>query len=308
MKIEIKGIYSTALINFFIKKGYDVINLSEKQRKRFGINSEGNPDVKVGDLKDKSGIYIKGNFDDNFIKLLKDSFWDSLFYKKPSKDNDNLYYINFGYNSKRILDELRNEIVPTIDGHHVYRRFLSRIVDFSEIIIKNHGRIIDERDFREFIYDSLRESIFISRYHRKALTGILLKYKEVIKDVKIIDDRLYLETVRKIYGQGIYDGLKIPKEEGDYVISKYMEGNWYFIMEYYNKEGKLKGRYININTPLEISRAIIYNDLAIDIIDINGEKRFEDLDELEMLYNTGIITEKIYNYIKEFSEDLIKKI
>jgi len=216
------------------------------------------------------------------------------------------YYINLGYNSKVILDEYRRRIVPTIKNHSLYRRDLSNILDFSEILLKYTKEDDIIRSIKEFIVKKLEQKGYIKRYHRKTLTGLLIEYTEVIKDVKLVEDRIYLETIRLVKSDGYYDGLNIKKEQGDYVIGKYLEGEWYFVMEYHNKNNELKGRYININTPLEITTKINYNDLAIDIIEVNGEVKVVDGEELEMVYNNGIISEKLYRKALEVVDRILK--
>nr|BAL58775.1 RNA-binding protein FAU-1, ribonuclease E [Candidatus Acetothermum autotrophicum] len=77
---------------------------------------------------------------------------------------------------------------------------------------------------------------------------------------------------REIRGTGVYDGLRIPKEPGDYAITEFRQGAWHYKTQYYSRAGALKGVYVNINTPIEIySDRVRYVDLEIDVVQRRGE-------------------------------------
>ena len=219
------------------------------------------------------------------------------------------YYINLGYQSKRILDEYRNKILPTLPNHHVYRKTLSDILDFSEILLEDVKADLLLKSVKKFIVKKLKERGYIRRYHRKVLTGLLLKYTEIIRDIKILEDnRIYLETLRLIKSDnGVYDGLQIKKEIGDYAITKYLEGEWYFVIEYYNKDNELKGKYININTPIEITMEILYNDLCIDVVEIGNERKIVDKEELDTSYKAGILSKRLYSKALDIATKLLNE-
>jgi len=369
MLIQVKGIYSTGLIKLLLEKGYELTKLSEKQKERFNIFREDEPDVIISDLKDKTGIRIIGKNLNKLIEDLKEIFWDSFFIKVYEKnikegkyvkilekglefeniseekkikilekalpliqnigilfkktcenaDIDEIineikellekpaekiekWYVILGYNSKKILDEYRGKVIKTIENHHVYRRVMSDIIDFSEILDCDVSKAI-----KKYIVEKIKEKGIIERYH-KMPNGKTLKYIEVVQDVKLIDNKIYLKTIRLIKPGGYYDGLKIPKEEGDYAITEYIEGNWYFVISYYNKEGKLKGRYININTPIEITQEYIYYlDLVLDVIEINNNRFVVDEEELENYKKSGILSERLSKKVKEIVEELLSK-
>jgi len=274
------------------------------------IKGEGGIEFKTSEEKKKEILEKLGNKILGLNITFKEACNDVSIEEIEREINDlqsiSKYYVNLGYNSKRILDDYRSKILPTIKNHHVYRRDLSNILDFSEILLRYVKEEDIVRSIKEFIVEKLKQRGYIKRYHRKTLTGLLIEYVEVIKDIKLIDDRIYLETIRLVKADGYYDGLNIKKEQGDYVISKYLEGEWYFVMEYYNKNNELRGKYININTPLEITTKVNYNDIAIDVVEVNGEIKVVDRDELETAYMQGIIPEKLYRKALEVVEGILK--
>lgn len=77
---------------------------------------------------------------------------------------------------------------------------------------------------------------------------------------------------REIKGTGLYDGLSILKEPGDYAVTTFHSGAWHYETRYYSRDGALKGIYVNINTPIEIyADRVRYVDLEIDVVRRPGE-------------------------------------
>jgi len=373
MKISVKGIYSTGLIQFLRENRYTLTKLSEKQKERFGICNEEDADIYIRDLKDKTGVSIVGKNVQPLIKNMKEEFWDSFYLKVSEKNlfegkyikiinrgiefetiseekriellqrvlpllnNIGVYfketceqvpieeiikefkellnkpynkiekwYVYFGYESKKRLDYYRKKVINTIENHHIYRRDLSDIVDFSEILLEEIDPKVINKNIKKYIIEKIKDREIVKRYHRKP-NGYLLKYIEFVKDIGLTNNnKIWIKTVRVPRPGGMYDGLNLPKEPGDYIITTYLEGSWYFTIEYYNKSGALKGRYINVNTPIEItSRYIQYLDLEIDVIETDNRKFIVDREELETYYNSGIISERLYCKALEISKVLL---
>ncbi len=81
-----------------------------------------------------------------------------------------------------------------------------------------------------------------------------------------------LTVRREIKSLGLYDGLDIPKEPGDYALTEFSCGAWHYETRYYARDGALKGVYVNINTPIEFyADRVRYVDLEIDVVQRPGE-------------------------------------
>ncbi len=368
MKIKVRGIYSTALTQLLLELGYQITQPSEKQRERFKIDSEEEPDVSIRDLKDLSGISILGNTEDLIDDLISE-LWDSVFIKvmeekikegkyfkivksgltfhdsiPESKKEEILkvlapyipqgygfivkkeaslaseeelkkdlestlnseekpfykWYVFFGKNSKQILDEYRRKVIPTMINHHTYRSGGLNVIDFSEKLIeKGVSPNLIEETIKEYFVQKLKDEGTVYVTHKK-IQGRDFTKVEVVSDVKISDGEIILKTIRPLKPGINYDGLNIPIEPGDYAMTTYIEGNWYFIREYYNSSGELKGKYINVNTPIEIvENKIRYIDLIVDVIELNGEKKVIDLEELRETLNNIRTNRKLLNKIEE---------
>ena len=305
MRATVKGIYSTGLINLLLKEGFELTRLSDVQKERFNIYSEEQPDISIRDLKDRSGISVFGEELESVINTFKKHLWDSLYIKKSNK----IFYVIFGGASKKYLDELRNEILPTIHNHHILRRDMSTIVDFSEILLnKELSNDILLRSIKEYIIKKVKDKGVIVKFHRK-LSGDWFSKVEVIENIKLEENnKLVINTIRVPIPNGNYDGLNKPIEPGDYIKTVYIEDNWFFPMYYYDKQHNLKGIYYNINTPIEITtKKICYIDLCVDVVYTDSVYRVIDKEELKDFYNLGYITKKLYNKSISLVKELNKE-
>lgn len=224
--------------------------------------------------------------------------------------------LNFSYASKKRLDEIRSQVLPTAIGHH-YMRALGRtanvILNFAERLIeKGYNRNeISKEMLISFLTSNFEigKRVYINHYtpdgKRIRLTpGIIININP--EELKI--------TVKRVFrrNEGIYNGIGAPKEKGDYAISSFKLGSMYYKSSYYNASGVLKGVYVNISTPLEFNwNSVEYVDLLIDVVkDYSGDVRILDMDELEKYTEEGLIPRKLSDeavYIaKEQAEELKK--
>jgi len=227
------------------------------------------------------------------------------------------YQVIFSLPDLLKLDEIRNSVVKTLKYHHLLKnmgREASYIVDVLE-----YGNSPEETG--EYVYKGILKvnweksggpSLLV---HRK-LTGEVYTMRGFPR--KVESDVIIIE--RFIKSQGMYDGLNVPKEPGDYVLTHVYLNRWWLRHEYYSSDGKLKGIYYNINTPPEVFPNMIrYIDLEVDVVLWpNGEYKIIDMEELESAHNMGIVTEfvienakkaikEIENNIKELEDSLLSQ-
>lgn len=149
--------------------------------------------------------------------------------------------------SKQALDRWRARLVPTEPGHHQHQVEQAR-----------HERI--------GALPAPGEAIVIEHVKTHSEQSVIMSGRVAESAPERISVR------REIRGQGIYDGLEIPKEPGDYAVSELCAGSWKYETRYYTHEGHLKGIYVNVNTPIEIySDCVRYVDLELDVVQRPGE-------------------------------------
>lgn len=300
MNVKIRGIYATALTKFFLKNKIPVVKPSEEIKERFkgerlfDIGEE--PSLEIFDRKDRQGVIVKG--EEEFIKelekLMKESFFDVIIRKMENGISE----LEFPFETKSILDRLRDEVIPTLKNHHRLRIIDSSYVDLIERVqLSFHPEKKEktsEEAERSLIWDKLKKGSIISLEHVKIDGRTFYLSEGEILEVDLKKRRLLLKRT-KYKGRGQYDGLKIKKEEGDYGLTEIKEGEWILKHSYFRKEGELIGEYYNINTPIEVyPDRIRYVDLEIDVVRWR-DGRVEILEEelLKESLRKGYLSERL---------------
>lgn len=181
------------------------------------------------------------------------------------RQGDCLYIVLFDSEAKRRLDEVRSSVVPTIRGHHALRA-------------QGLGKCLDLLDYAGAdVYERAAEYLArsdVAILHVKpwgdviAMRGRSLGFKNGVLVVR-----------RELRPGGVLDGLGVRIERGFYALTCVAPGSTYVVHSYYDASGRLVGSYININSPAEIGRRVIYVDLLVDkAVSAEGE-RVLDLEE-----------------------------
>jgi Ribonuclease G/E len=159
--------------------------------------------------------------------------------------------IEFPGGSKQTLDRWRARLTPTESGYHRHQSAPEAIAVPSQRVCIEHIKV--SSDF------------------------------SVVMAGQVIQTSPQQITVRReIKGSGLYDGLNVPKEPGDYAITEFSCGAWHYETRYYARDGTLKGVYVNINTPIEFyGDRVRYVDLEIDVVQRPGEPA-QIIDEHEL--------------------------
>jgi len=238
-------------------------------------------------------------------------------YTAPSLiiEGRNIYEVEFGGGAKRKLDEIRNKVVPTVEGHHQLKAYdpeLSFAVEIAEgILSKVPGQ-------REKVKTGFWEALITNKGPKRGWLFSLEHYKPDGQRIKIgpgeitevSRNPLKITFKRHLKPGKFYDGLDIPIEFGDYVMTEIEAGKWWFVHRYYDRNGNLKGEYYNINTPVEIypDRAR-YIDLEVDIVKWpDGKKEIIDKEKLTEHYEEGIITEKLYKAVLRIVQEVYERV
>ncbi len=230
-------------------------------------------------------------------KKIKDKF-DECTVPQKIHDGMKYYLIDFGANSKIKLDKIREKVLKTIEGHHILKSGgYSLLVDFAEMV---NGNVISA--LNETLNKAGPRVGWVYEVIHKKMDGRDIIIKGVVKEVN--DKEIVIERI--VRRPGVYDGLNIPKEVGDKIITKIYPMGWKIIHEYYSKDGELKGKYININTPVEVfPRFSRYIDLEVDVIEKNSNRTLIDTELLEEAKNEGKISQRYYDYIMEKANKIL---
>jgi len=219
--------------------------------------------------------------------------------------------VEFPALSKKKLDVIRGSVTPTIDGHHYYKACggtVSTAVDMAERLLERGGP-------REEVESLLKQTIMaeyptldsvISIEHVK-LDGKVFHLGKALIEAFNYNEPL-IRFHRVFEKKGIYDGLKTEKELGDYAVTEAKIGEWYFKTEYFSKDGRYKGTYINLNTPIELyPNGIRYVDLEVDVcVWPNGRVKKLDEEKLKEAVAEGVITQKLVKMVGEKIKEIMK--
>ncbi|TFF87070.1 DUF402 domain-containing protein [Candidatus Thorarchaeota archaeon] len=233
--------------------------------------------------------------------------------------------IEFPAEVKQALDETRSKIRPTINNHHFYKSAgYASLVDFAEMIIEERP---EERDYitskleRVVELDLPRKGDPVNIEHVK-LDGrnIILSRGRVINSDSsgFTIKRQFRYTNRKLkLNEDVPDGVDVPRDEGDYAITKVVPGSLTLVTDYYSRQGKLKGTYVNVNTGVEVypnngtnPSRVRYLDLEIDVINLPGDGNVRIIDQhlLKRAVQRGFITKDMAQMAKEKAQSVYKEV
>jgi hypothetical protein len=210
--------------------------------------------------------------------------------------------------SKEILDRVRSFVVPTLARHHRLRIIDPEMVDRAEEELRRRPESreeLEENAFREAIWLPLQKKGLVRVEHVKVL-GEPISLREGL----LMEAGAHRLLIKRSFFRGRYDGLDLPIEEGDYGLTEAQEGAWWVRHAYYSRDGRLKGEYYNINTPVELyPQRIRYVDLEVDLIRRGEEAPFLiDQESLALLAARGMIgrvlKEKALEVAKGLNEGL----
>ncbi len=238
-------------------------------------------------------------------------------YSAPEQiiEGRNIYEVEFGGGAKKKLDEIRNRVVPTIDGHHQLKAY---DLEFSFAVEIAEGILAEVPSQRAKVNQGFWNVLLNQKGPKKGWLFFLehgkpdgQKFKLGPGEVMEVSMNPLRITLKRHLKPGkVYDGLDVPIEFGDYAVTEIEAGRWWFVHRYYNKDGNLKGEYYNINTPVEIypDRAR-YIDLEVDIVKWpDGKKEIIDKDKLREHYEDGIITEKLYRAVLKITQEVYERV
>jgi len=231
------------------------------------------------------------------------------------RDGFHLANIEFPALSKAKLDQIREEVIPTINGHHFYKACggkLSASVDMAERLLEKGSAQADVEELFKQVTEREYPTIgsLIQIEHVKLDGRVFHLGKALVRSLENDDSGIRLRFHRAFKVRGTYDGLRAPKEPGDYAITEVKIGEWHFETKYFSEDGNLKGIYVNLNTPVELyPYGIRYVDLEVDVCKWpDGRVEIIDEGKLEKALNEGYIGEKLVKIVRLKLAEAVNKL
>ncbi|MFQ3476623.1 DUF402 domain-containing protein [Halonotius sp. F2-221B] len=203
----------------------------------------------------------------------------------------------FGRESRFALDKIRREVTDTMAGHHRIKAGsdgASAAVDFVESLCSTADLGDADADFPfAVVADNFGPTVGdeIGINHGKP-DGRLFSLGEGTVTERDSDS---ITLVRELSGGGRYDGLDVPRSDGDTATTTFQEGRWWYPTVYRDRDDDLIGTYVNVCTPLEcFPDGVRYIDLHVDVLKYpDGTVERVDDDELDEAVDNGEITEEL---------------
>jgi len=345
---RIRGIYSTALTCLLLDNDFRVVQPSEAIRERFNLQEkpeDGPPfDLDIHDRPDRQGVDAAGHEKavNAFAVLLQATLDDAVYKRRLStypafgipNHQANVEFapqkvavekdlpcsrrrvfldVEFPGSSKWTLDRFRALATPTLDGHHFYKACgggISSLLDMAEKMLdEGYARKEVEALFRETIEREFpSEGSTISVEHVK-IAGKVLNLgpaKMAMSNRKTGK----IQLLRTFAKKGVYDALKVSKNTGDYAVTEMKLGEWSFSTRYFAKDGRYKGTYANINTPIELyPTKIRYVDLEADVcLWPDGRTQKVDRENLDEMVEQGYVSAKLAQIVDERIEEVLNSL
>ena len=159
--------------------------------------------------------------------------------------------------AKRLCDELRAGLLPTLPGHHKYKAqgdVYGATVDALEKelpaeVLRNRTAPLGVLASVNAMQSPIRDTL---RVRMQGLPGSAATHYEgrrVAYDV----DAGWVEVRQELRSKDSYpDGLRLDKRPGDYVVTRFQEGSWHYVTRFYGRQGAWKADYAGIATPTAI--------------------------------------------------------
>ena len=188
------------------------------------------------------------------------------------------------------LDSVRDRYFRTAPFHHLLKSLGDkRLSDFVD-------KVEAEGSWnREVLLDVLAEQL-----KRNLVKGqVVLIHRKPrgegyswFADASVSADGFLLLS-RSVKSEGVYDGLGVSKEPGDRILSVCWPFSRVIAHFYFGGGGRLKGVYVNVNSPLDFALAprpaFIYVDLHLDVVRVGDEIRLIDEDKFRALVEEGVL-------------------
>lgn len=214
--------------------------------------------------------------------------------------------------SKEELDVIRDGVTPTTPLHHMVKSWggpFDVLVEFADSLSRPGLKNTIQESVLRLLSRRLLERGQVVVEHvspdggRVRLGRFRVARADLTKDKRGLELRLE----RQIKSGGVYDGLGLPKEPGDYSVTSLSTCSWLVIHEYKDQAGGTKGVYVNINTKPEArpEGVIKYIDLYVDVVKRPGSPpEVIDVDQLEAALREGLVAKSVYDEVMRLATRL----
>ncbi len=229
------------------------------------------------------------------------------------RGGDLIAHVLMSGHAKSVCDTLRAQLSPTLPGHHKYKAH-------GDV----YGTTVDALE-RELPAEALRNrsilSVLSSINAMQQPIDPTLHIFQRTPNGRIIDqgeaqrlaDDIYaswVEVQRPLRNKGSYPrGLNVDKKPGDYAITRFHEGAWHYVSQFYSQDGAWQADYAGMTTPIAIfSDQIHLFDLQVAVIrGPQQQPEIVGMDALDRLHMEKLVTTALVDKVREESETIAQQ-
>lgn len=222
------------------------------------------------------------------------------------------HWVWFGREGRFALDEYRGGVTTTMAGHHRIKagsEDAGDAVDLVEAVCPETGDDHTRWDDVDFPFEAVADLFgphvgdWVDLAHGKPNGRVIVLGRAEVTE-RSSDGSVTLR--RDMSPGGTYDGLGVPRREGDIAITKVREGRWWYPTLYFSADGERRGTYVNICTPVEVfSDTVRYVDLHVDVVrHPDGRVTRLDDDELDAAIEAEYVPSVLAEKAREVAETI----
>ena len=164
--------------------------------------------------------------------------------------------------AKRLCDQLRAGLLPTLPGHHKYKAqgdVYGATVDALEKelpaeVLRNRTAPLGVLASVNAMHP-LRDTLRVRMHGMRNSAATHYEGERVAYDL----DAGWVEVRQELRSKDSYpEGLRLDKRPGDYVVTRFQEGSWHYVTRFYGRQGAWKADYAGIATPTAIFSDQLY--------------------------------------------------
>ena len=217
--------------------------------------------------------------------------------------------------AKRLCDQLRAELLPTLPGHHKYKAqgdVYGATVDALENelpadVLRNRTAPLGVLASVNAMQSPLRDTLRVRMQGLRNGAAAYYEGKRVAYDL----DAGWVEIRQELRSKDSYpEGLRLDKRPGDYVVTRFQEGNWHYVTRFYGRQGAWKADYAGIATPTAIfSDQVHLVDLGASVCQ-SPEQAAEliGIKAVRELQKQGLVGAALVNRVQEEGTALLERL
>jgi hypothetical protein len=216
--------------------------------------------------------------------------------------------------TKAFCDTLRAQCLPTLPGHYKYKAqgdVYGATVDALEKELPPD--VLRTRTMNLSLLSSLNAMQQPIENHLRILVRDLSGSRHERGTSQRVAYDLHagwVEVRQELRHKDAYPpDLRLDKQPGDYTMTRFQEGSWSYVTQFYNRDGAWKAAYASLTTPLAIFADQLHLvDLRVTVMRSTEQKpELHGLQALQRAQQQGLVTEALVHTVQEEAAAVLRQ-